>query len=246
MVSVLRKEWPLAAFTFLVPVLLGLLSTAVFTDKPPSTATFLGISVLAAMLSLAHLGKKTRAWRAILHLRSSWLSREISLFSVLAVVGAGYLALSPGSGPVGWLALAAGFATLMSIDRVYAILPLFDGRKYHSASALLTGLFLVGVFSANPLVAGSVGAGKLILYVQRKIGFQRKGKPARLRLSGLRIAVGLLVPVIAWAVNGGEVNLLVVVAVLFGEMIDRMEFYAELDIVTPEKQMTLDLHEAIS
>lgn len=246
MVSAIREEWPLATFTFLVPILVGLLSTSVFTGQPPSTVAFLGISALAAILSSAHLGKQTRAWRAILHLRSSWLSREVSLFGVLAVVGAGYLALGPGNGPIGWLALAAGFATLMSIDRVYAILPLLDGRRYHSASALLTGLFLVGVFSANPLVAGSVGAGKLLLYVQRKFEFQRKGKPARVRLSALRIAVGLLVPIIALALNGGEANLFVVVAVLFGELIDRLEFYAELDVVTPEKQMTVDLHEAIS
>jgi hypothetical protein len=33
-------------------------------------------------------------------------------------------------------------------------------------------------------------------------------------------------------------------AVLFGELVDRLEFYAELDLVTPEKQMTIDLLKA--
>jgi hypothetical protein len=39
---------------------------------------------------------------------------------------------------------------------------------------------------------------------------------------------------------------LVIAAVLLGELVDRFEFYLELDVVTPERQMTLDLHQAIS
>ncbi len=240
----LRDEWPLAAFTFLVPVLVGLLATSVFAEHPPALGFFLGVSTLATVSSFSHLGRKKRAWRAVLHLQSSWLSREIVLFGVMIGTGAGYLTFAPDNRPLGWVVFAIGFATLISVDRVYATLPQIDGQQYHSASATLTGLFLVGIFAANPLVAGTIGAGKLVLYVQRKIGFGKKDKPVRFALSAVRIAGGFLVPVIVWFFSSGHVSALVIVAILFGELIDRLEFYAELDIVTPEKQMTIDLLKA--
>lgn len=243
-VPALRDEWPLVTFTFLIPILVGLLAASVFTEHPPALGLFLGVSTLATVSSLAHLGRKARAWRAVLHLQSSWLSREIALFGVMIGIGTGYLTLAPNSRPLGWVMLAVGFATLIAVDRVYATLPQIDGQQNHSASATLTGLFLMGIFAANPLVAGAVGAGKLLLYVQRKIGFGRKGKPVRLALSAVRIAGGFFVPVTVWLFSLGHVSALVIFAVLFGELVDRLEFYAELDIVTPEKQMTIDLLEA--
>ena len=168
------------------------------------------------------------------------------MFGVLAGLGAVYLGLAPNNRLVGWLALAIGFATLISVDRVYATLPLIDARRYHSASALLTGLFLIGVLSANPLVAGSFGVGKLALYVHRKVEFMKLGKPVRPLLSGVRLAVGFVAPSVFWAFQGYEANVVMLGMVLFGELIDRLEFYVELDIVTPEKQMKLDLQKAIA
>jgi DMSO reductase anchor subunit len=244
--AALRDEWPLAAFTYLVPILAALLAASVFTGQMPSLRIFLGVSAAAALLSSAHLGKKTRAWRAVLNPTSSWLSREVLLFAATIGIGAGYLALAPDDGALGALTLAIGFATLISIDQVYATLPQIDKPTYHSAGAVLTGLFLVGVFSANPLVAGFVGTGKLLLYLRRKVGFHNMDKPVRPGLSALRTASGFLVPLVVWPTMGDHAATYVTAAVLLGELVDRLEFYAELDLLTPERQMTIDLQAAIS
>jgi DMSO reductase anchor subunit len=242
----LRGEWPLVSFTFLVPVLVGWLSTSIFTQQRPSAGAFVAISALAALASSAHLGKKIRAWRAVLNPASSWLSREVLLFSTFILGGALYLNFAPTSRPVAWLVFAIGLATLTAVDRVYATLPLIDSRRYHSASAILTGLLFVGVFSANPLVVAVLGGAKLVLYARRKIEFRQGGKPFRPMLSVLRMAVGFLGPALIWIFADRAIFPLVVAAVLVGELIDRLEFYTELDVVSPAKQMTLDLNEAIT
>ena len=244
--SLLRDRWPLAAFTFLIPILVGLVATGVFTSQMPALATFVGTSGAAAVLSSAHLGRKTRAWRSLMNPITSWLSREVLLFGALVACGVTYISLVPNNKVAGWLALAIGFTTLISIDRVYATLPQLDGRRHHSADSVVTGLLLLGVFSANPLVAAFLGVGKLLLYLQRKIDFWRSGKSVRVALSALRIVGGLLLPAVVWSLSGGELRVAVIVAVLFGELIDRLEFYAELDLVTPERQMQIDLKKAIS
>ncbi len=59
-------------------------------------ALVLGLLALAA--SVAHLGRPLQAWRAVIGLRHSWLSREIvafSAFAALAVAYAGTLWLGP-------------------------------------------------------------------------------------------------------------------------------------------------------
>jgi DMSO reductase anchor subunit len=242
----LRGEWPLAAFTFSVPILVALFSTSILTGHTPSLALFVGLSASAGLLSTAHLGKKVQAWRALLNPASSWLSREVLLFSLLVLGGVAYLTFTPTSRPIAWIVFAVGFATLMSIDRVYAALPIIDPRRYHSASALFTGLLLVGLLSANLLVSAVVGAGKLYLYIRRKTDFNRNRKPTRMGLSMIRVSVGFLIPALTWIFLDSDFFPLVIASVLVGELIDRLEFYAELDIVTPEKQTTIDLHDAIS
>jgi DMSO reductase anchor subunit len=223
-----------------------LVSTSIFAGESPPTSAFVGVSVFAALLSSLHLGKKMRGWRAVLSPATSWLSREVLLFGAFVAIGTAYLSIFPNSRPIGWGVLAVGFATLIAIDRVYATLPLIAAKRYHSANVVLTGLLFVGVFSGNPLVAGVVGGGKLLLYLQRKIVAGKIGQPLRHALTALRVVAGFLVPALAWTLAGSGVHILVIAAVLVGELVDRLEFYAELDVVTPEKQMAIDLRKTIS
>lgn len=242
----IASEWPLAIFTYLTTLLVALLASSAIGGKKLSLVVFLGIAVAAMLLSTAHLGKKTRAWHAVLNPKQSWLSREILFFALMVGSGTGYLALVPNSRFAGALAVAFGLLTLASIDRVYATLPLIGRRGFHSAGAVLTGLLLASVFLALPMVAALTGAGKLFLYLQRKIEFKGTGKPTRLGVSSVRILFGLLVPAFVWTLLGGEPHVLVIAAVLLGELVDRFEFYLELEVVTPERQMTIDLRKAIA
>jgi hypothetical protein len=134
----------------------------------------------------------------------------------------------------------------VSIDRVYGTLPLIDRRGSHSAGSFLTGLLLTTVFLRTPLLAGIVGGAKLFLYVQRKAGFHKTGRPVRTELSVVRMLFGFLIPGVLWSLTGSGTQLFVIATVLLGELVDRLEFYLELEVVTPERQIAIDLRKAIS
>ena len=84
----LCSEWSLMAFTLLAAVLVAVVTTLAMAEtRPPALAwidapLFAAAAAVSMGLASAHLGRKTRAWRAILNLRRSWLSREIACLSV--------------------------------------------------------------------------------------------------------------------------------------------------------------------
>jgi Fe-S-cluster-containing dehydrogenase component/DMSO reductase anchor subunit len=252
----LRSEWSLMTFSLLAALLFGMLAAAVVADRSVSPLQFSGLGLFAMALSAAHLGRKLRAWRAILNVASSWLSREILGFTLFVGIGTLYLTALAGSVPgagflrdeqvggLGWVALTFSLLTLISIDRVYdfAIRPV-PGLP-HSAGALLTGLFFAGLLAESPVLAGVVGGLKLGLYVSRKSILLRQKAGAMRHLAGvLRVGVGLLLPAVAWLTLAGDgrTSTLILLAALIGETIDRAEFYDELEILTPARQMATDL-----
>jgi Fe-S-cluster-containing dehydrogenase component/DMSO reductase anchor subunit len=242
----LTSEWPLAVFTYLTSLLVALLAFSAVGGQMFPAFGFVGIAAIAMLLSTTHLGRKMRAWQAILNPAQSWLSREIVLFTLLAGAGTAYLVLAPTSQIAGAFAVAIGILTLASIDRVYASLPLVGRHRFHSAGTAITGLFLAAVLLANPVVTTLTGVGKLILYLRRKVEYKATGKPVRAGLSLIRILFGFAVPPVVWMVLGDNGLAIVIAAVMLGELIDRLEFYLELEVVTPAGQMAIDLRKTFA
>ncbi|MBZ5580807.1 MAG: dimethyl sulfoxide reductase anchor subunit [Acidobacteriia bacterium] len=196
-----RSEWPLVVFTAVAPVLVALASAAAL-----SPVAILALGVLALSVAAAHLGRKSRAWRAISNWRTSWLSREVLLF-------AAFLAAAPVSRPT---AALLGFAALFAIDRVYQSALRIPPWRLHSAQATLGGLYLLGLLSGNRPLALAAGAVKLALYLARKIRFYKAAKPTRPWVSLLRVALGFALAPAAWP------------AAALGDLIDRAEFYEDV------------------
>lgn len=253
----LASEWPLWLLTTAVPAVF-----AWFAAGQPgpwwTDLGFLAVGGLALALSTAHLGRPLRAWRAALHWRTSWLSREIilvlTLMGLAAWLCAGRLPLwqRPWSGGVDalihGLLLAVGCAALLAIDQVYAILPLrfappdavYRPRpRPHSAWALLTGLYLAGLLAihvpeltgAGPALAAAgaaAGLSQLILYLRQYLR-----RPAGARYpwrAALRLGCGFAVPVLLLV--GGQ-PWPAYCSALIGAAIDRAEFYGDLQPVWP-------------
>jgi DMSO reductase iron-sulfur subunit len=235
----LRSEWSLAAFTFLAALLVGWLAGSLANQPGPRAIGFPVAAAAAMALGSAHLGRKTRTWRAILGFRRSWLSREIVFFSAFAAVGSAYVIGAPTSRVAGTVALLLGLAALFSMDRVYRY-ALRPGHLPHSAGVLLTGIFLSALLSGLDLFAIVLGILKLVLYVARIVMASGRGVPPRLAVASLRIALGVMVlPAVLLPTAAGTGPLLL--AVLVGELVDRCEFYAELDFPTPARRMVVDL-----
>lgn len=241
------SEWSLAGFTFLLAVLFGGLAAAVLGGREVPAIAFAVLAAVAAMLSLTHLGKPARAWRAILNLRRSPVSREVVGFGGLASLGTLSLAWPPGevATTFGWLGLAAGLLALFSADMVYRPVYLSGRPVLDSAGILLTGLYLAGLFAAIGWLAAAVGAFKLYRYLGRELReysptnrFRSAlGRPA----AAIRVGLGLAVPGIVWIAVGTPLPASVLVAALVGEALDRTTFYSRLEIVSPARQLRLDL-----
>ncbi len=266
----LREVWPLVAFTLIAAVLVASLAASLVSrpghgPSPPASISpypvrpiaLLGLAGLGLGLSTLHLGRKRRAWRAVLNLRHSWLSREVFLFGAFVALAGAYTVARQSNGGWGSLAAAVGFTALFSMDRVYEVVSLRPRFPLHSAHVTLVGLFLLGLGASDPRVAGTVGLVRFALYGARKIQFARDGEPHRPWLTAPRLLFGFLVPAVLWArhaealrpgVLGTEDALLLTasfVGVALGEIIDRVEYYLELDVLTPRRQIDRDVGEMI-
>jgi Fe-S-cluster-containing dehydrogenase component len=230
----LRSEWPLVLFTLGAALLVALAAAAFSGAAQVYADSFLlaGLGVIG--VSALHLGPWQRGWRAVLNLRRSWLSREIVCYLAFLALTTAMLSSAAYFDVLGWPAVLAGFAALYCIDRVYETVSGSIRSRLHSARALLTGLFLFGILTFHPIVAGMTGLGKLVLYAHRQPWTGSKG---RLLASLFRLGAGFVVPLAVWRVYPGWV----LWAVLAGELIDRCEYYLDLDIQTPQRQIAADL-----
>jgi len=175
----------------------------------------------------------------------SWLSREVILFTLFAGYSTLYLYRFPESTAGGWLAVLLGFITLFTIDRVYKAA--MDGKhgKLHSADLVITGVFLSGILLDSSLLALLAGSVKLGLYLHRKSLCLKAGRTLRPLASGIRIIAGFLVPIMLWPETFTNVHLYVMISATVGELIDRSEFYMDLETRTPCRQITIDLEKRI-
>ena len=219
----LRGEWTLVLFTTVLAVLAGRMAAGGPFGHPWA---FLAAGAGAMGLSGLHLGRPERAWRAVLNVRTSWLSRELALASIfLALSAAAFLGLAPA-----WAAAAAGFAALFAVDRVYQVAVKVPPCNFHSAHALLNGLYLTGLLSGHGALALGAGALKAFLYGYRKVHFARRGRPVRPMLSLARVAAGFLLPALAAPGLGA-------LGAVLGDLLDRCEYYDELAFPTPQAAM---------
>ena len=163
-------EWPLFVFSLLATLLAAAFYAAFSKGLSIKPELFIGLAILGGILSMAHLGKKLRAWRAILNIRKSWLSREIVAYS-LFVPSASLWLFFPQQNELGLLATIFGLLTLVSIDNIYRQLPSKKESKYHSADVLFFTVFLyVAILVSNPWMFFAALDLKAYLYSTRSNG----------------------------------------------------------------------------
>ena len=123
------------------------------TNALLATGLIFAIGVLASLL---HLGHPLRAYRALFHLRTSWLSREILLVGAFGVgwaIFSGLLITQPAFTGALWavygLAALAGLALIYCMAKVYRLdsMPAWKGWMT-TASFYLTAVLLGMLFSA--------------------------------------------------------------------------------------------------
>jgi Fe-S-cluster-containing dehydrogenase component len=238
----LRSEWSLAAFTFLTALLFAAFVAATAGALPLSPVLFASTATVAAGLSLSHLGRPARAWRAGLNIRRSWLSREVLGFGSFAAAGTAALVMEGRGEPVvGVIGVVLGLLTLVSADLVYRPVyrgphPLLDG-----GGALLTGLYLAGLVLGNPWLAGIAGAFKLTSEARWGFRLTADGKRQAGALTVPRILLGVAIPAAAWIASGAPLPTWVLLGAIVGEALGRAAFYTRLRLQSPTRQARADL-----
>jgi len=236
----LQHEWPLTLFTWLSAWLVGWTFVGVLGGPRPPWWLLAGGGGGGLLLSASHLGRRGRAWRAALHLRRSWLSREVVVAGLFVAAASAWAGLPSSPAWLGAVALIAGLVLLWSVDAVYRPGRIRGMRLHHSASVLDTGLLAGALFVVHWPLLALMALVKLVLYIDRKrlraaMGLDPRSTATAARCGLLGGALGVL------ALQGADVLWLAAPALLAAELIDRAEFYDELEIPTPDSLMLDDM-----
>lgn len=160
------KEWALILFTVLSQAAIGAFilltwfrqrnrDTAMDGAYRKASLTLLGLTVVALLASLWHLGRPLLAVSALGNLGHSWLSREIFFsggFFVLLLASV-LLEKQPATRRVvDWLAGLAGILSVLSMSAVYVrtMMPAWQG--YNTFVAFLGTTALLGAATAGGLL----------------------------------------------------------------------------------------------
>ena len=129
-----------------------------------------------------------------------------------------------------------GFLATFSIDRVYLLHSRMDKKQWHSSQTLLTAMLFISIFLESFFPFIFVLSLKLVLYIYRKVEYNRMNKDPRLVVSFVRILSAILSPLFLLLMIPSTGWLIILCSTILSELIDRLEFYQELDYFTPGKE----------
>ncbi len=142
-----HPHWPLVWLTLLSQLAVGVSVTAQTTADRVTAAVVAGAALVGA---LGHLGRPIVAYKALRNLRRSWLSREVLLLSLYAVLAAGTVVV-----PVlGAAATIVGVAGIYASARLYIV----PGRPGWN-TPLTVVRFAGTALALGPTLIGHVGLG---------------------------------------------------------------------------------------
>ncbi len=232
-----KEEFPLIIFTTLVAFLSGWF-TASFSKpdaiKWTDAVIFIIGLTLAGVSSLLHLGKPFRAYRSILHVKSSWLSREILFFSLFSTFSIAYMVTH--IKVIYWTIVLISVALLISIEMIYSVVKRRYSAPFHSANVVLTYMALVSILIL-PTVSVTFLVIKAILYFIRHANAHQDIISNKTVLAAFfRIIIGIGVPLTVILLGKVSVDIYILLSsILIGEFIDRFEYYNDIDTFSPHQ-----------
>lgn len=140
-----HPHWPLVWLTVVSQMALGLSATVAIGASLPARALAALLAAVSLVGATLHLGRPLAAWKAVRNLRRSWLSREVVLLSVYAVLAAGAVLLPA----------AAVAATVVGAAGVYASARLYmvPGRPAWNTQLTVVRFFATAA-ALGPALAG--------------------------------------------------------------------------------------------
>jgi DMSO reductase iron-sulfur subunit len=229
-------ELPLVAFTLLIQMAVGMaVCSLVLSPIPLPVLLTIGILFsFGGLISFLHLGRKRNAWRAVIHLKKSWLSREIlvaGLFGAAWAVTAGlqwFTKASPNIWPMAFL----GIGLIYSMAQVYLLRAVPGWNSWRTPVAFFLSTMVLGALGINlailhsgwAIVAGLAMTAEMgLMLTAESPAFNTTGN-LRITLLGLGI-IGTLLAVILPQANRPWLAIPVFLIALTTEVIGRWQFY---------------------
>ena len=235
-----KGEVSLVAFTLLTQMAVGMAIFLLFSGplSLPLLVVLGGMIGVSGLVSVLHLGTPLNAWRALNHLKKSWLSREILMFGLFG--GSWLLCLAmPGMGKLP-LALC-GIGLIYSMAQVYRLrsIPAWDTHRtlltFIVSAVLLGGLGLGMVHAFGSavaqsgfiLVSGTGLIGALLLSLTDRDHAHQAAHRLRLGLIGVGL-IGVAAMYIVPSAVRGWLMIPIFLIVLLEETVGRWLFYEHL------------------
>jgi anaerobic dimethyl sulfoxide reductase subunit B (iron-sulfur subunit) len=231
-------ELPLVGFSLLTQMAAGMAVCGLVLSPLPLTALLaIGILlVIGGLFSFLHLGRKRNAWRSVIHLKKSWLSREIlvaGLFGAAWAVAIG-IQLFWNTSPNPWPMAILGLGLIYCMTRVYHLRAVPSWNSWRTPAAFLLSAAVLGTLGVNIAAAQPgwlivaaigmiVGLG-LMLTTQTSV----TSSASRLRIALLGAGIlGTIFTVFIPQVNTAWLSVVIFFFALAGEVIGRSQFYSE-------------------
>jgi DMSO reductase iron-sulfur subunit len=148
-------ELPLVGFTLLTQMAVGMAACGLaLSPLPWNVLLMIGVLFgVGSLISFLHLGRKRNAWRAVAHLKKSWLSREIllaGLFGLTWLLTVGLLLLKNSGLALAGLTLV-GFGLVYSMSRVYRLATAPAWNSWRTPAAFFLSAAILGTLGMNLL-----------------------------------------------------------------------------------------------
>jgi Fe-S-cluster-containing dehydrogenase component/DMSO reductase anchor subunit len=225
----LKDEWPLALFSFSIAVLVSYYFACLARNLSFQPLPFFALAIVALFFSLFHLGNPIQAFRSVYNIRSSWLSREIVFFTLfIGIMAFGYFS-SVQSIFLLIASIVLGILSLLSADMIYRKTARVKKTRFHTGEILFIALFLFLISFPDLLIICVIL--KNTIYLIRKFFISTQDQSKLLNFTVVKLFFAIVIPAVFYSINQ-EVLLF---SILISELIDRMEFYNDLEIISPEK-----------
>ncbi len=222
------NEWTLVVFSLICAIMVAITSLDIIGAQDLYIKIlFIATGALAAALSMFHLGKPLRAWRAMLNIKQSWLSREILSFSLY--LGFTFIDLFIYNLP-NELLIFFGIILLISIDKLYHPAQLLWKYKIHSAQVLLIALSLFLLGSGFVWLFAALMVLRTMLFILINISLEKKN------MLFLIIRILIVALTFIFVLMGLPIWISLLTFIL-GEVVDRIGFYDVLEVSDVEKHI---------
>jgi len=224
-----KEEWPLVIFTLLSALIVSVFASGITESFSLfNKIIYLATGTIAALLSMFHLGKKNRVWRSVLNPKSSWLSKEIISFALFYAFVFIHLLLFKIPDVI---IIFFGVTLLISIDMLYALATWRWQLKIHSAQTIFSGITIYSVLTSSLHLLAFILAFRLTIYIYKS--YKRKERDSLLPI--LRV----IMPLISFGFLLQQQYILSIIFMVVAEIIDRIEFYNELNVPDPKLEFSV-------